>query len=43
MRTSKTPAPVKIEMYCLVGAVGRSPMLNLFTNKNQFKKKTVST
>ena len=35
---SKTSAPVKIRMYHLVGAGGRSPMLNPFTNNIQFKK-----
>ena len=35
---SKTSSPVKIVMYHLVGAGGRSARLNAFTNNTQFKK-----
>ena len=35
---SKISAPVKIEMYNLVAAGGRSAKLNPFTKNTQFKK-----
>ena len=37
------PAPVKNKLFCLVGAGGRSAMLNPFTNKNQLKKQQKNT